>query len=493
MQLILRVVKYMGQPPEEDLTKVFAAEGGTIGRSASNDWILPDPDRFLSSRHAAICFEDDKYLLTDISTNGVFLNDEADPVGNERVVELQSGDLLVMGDYEIAVEIEGEANAYTPPAAAVDPKQYESASPTLLSAGEAVLDPLALLNGLTSEPVPQLPVDSEPAHVPPATERDDAPMLSSHFEPPAVEPAAIPDDWDLGQEPPLASTNRYDRRDGPRFGALDDAEVSGTDPFGPAFGDPIIAGGPTMLIPDDWELDAPDEGPTVAPAPLPPTSLEPVTAITPAAPALPNATVSPAGSGPLLAAFLRGAGLDAQAGADLDPEATLETVGRIVRRMTEDLREVLQARATLKSGFRIEATQLAPSRNNPLKFATGSTTDVLRQLLIEPKSAFLGPEAAVRESFDDIKDHQLALLAGLRASFKALLRQFDPAAIQGKEGGGLLGKKKGAYWDRYCERYRELNEQADDNFYALFGEAFAQAYEAQAAQLRDARDAGTAD
>ena len=52
--------------------KVFNARGGTIGRVATNDWVLPDG--YVSSRHARIQYQDDTYYLIDESKNGVCIN-----------------------------------------------------------------------------------------------------------------------------------------------------------------------------------------------------------------------------------------------------------------------------------------------------------------------------------------------------------------------------------------------------------------------------------
>jgi type VI secretion system protein len=45
----------------------------TIGRSSDNDWVLPDPERLVSSQHCVIQYKDGRYYLTDNSTNGVEL------------------------------------------------------------------------------------------------------------------------------------------------------------------------------------------------------------------------------------------------------------------------------------------------------------------------------------------------------------------------------------------------------------------------------------
>ena len=72
----------------EDAVREFRSEGGTIGRSLNNDWILPDPDKFISGKHATIDCKGGIYYIVDISTNGVYANDERKPIGKGKPVPL---------------------------------------------------------------------------------------------------------------------------------------------------------------------------------------------------------------------------------------------------------------------------------------------------------------------------------------------------------------------------------------------------------------------
>jgi predicted component of type VI protein secretion system len=92
-----------------DHCREFRAGGGTIGRALENDWILPDRDRFISGRHATIDFRSGAYYLADTSTNGVYINDEEEPIGRRHPRRLFDGDRLRMGDFLMAVSVdEGE-------------------------------------------------------------------------------------------------------------------------------------------------------------------------------------------------------------------------------------------------------------------------------------------------------------------------------------------------------------------------------------------------
>jgi type VI secretion system protein ImpI len=76
-----------------------------IGRATDCDWHLPDPLKVLSSRHAEIRFSDGHYTVTDISTNGVFLNGEASAIGRGNTVAIKSGDCLRLGDFEVVASV----------------------------------------------------------------------------------------------------------------------------------------------------------------------------------------------------------------------------------------------------------------------------------------------------------------------------------------------------------------------------------------------------
>jgi type VI secretion system FHA domain protein len=96
----------------DDAIRVFREEGGSIGRSLQNDWILPDPDRYISGRHAAIDYKGGMYYLVDTSSNGVYVNGDCEPIGKGNPRRLFDGDVLRFGDFEITVSIDaGESIA----------------------------------------------------------------------------------------------------------------------------------------------------------------------------------------------------------------------------------------------------------------------------------------------------------------------------------------------------------------------------------------------
>lgn len=183
MPLTLRVISYQKDGLGPAAAHVFGPGGGTLGRATGNAWVLPDPERFLSGRHAEITCEQGTYYLTDLSSNGVYLNRAERPVGRGNRVALRDGDSLVLGDYEIAVALGPEgAVAASEPLPGMGP---EIGPPQ-------VLDPLELLRRRQAPTAPA-PPGAGPA---PGAQPDHAPVESLAFKPPAFAPEVIPEDWD---------------------------------------------------------------------------------------------------------------------------------------------------------------------------------------------------------------------------------------------------------------------------------------------------------
>src|SRR5882672_11985902 len=100
MSLRLRIVSDHRRLLGDRSSIVFAVDGGSIGRSADNDWVLPDPLRYVSAHHARVEYRNGRFYLKDVSTNGVFVNDEAEPLarrGSEGY-PIRNGDVIRVGD-----------------------------------------------------------------------------------------------------------------------------------------------------------------------------------------------------------------------------------------------------------------------------------------------------------------------------------------------------------------------------------------------------------
>ena len=110
MHLILTVenADAFGQPFES--SRSLDAGALTIGRGAESDWQLPDTSRFVSARHCRVEARDSRFLVTDLSRNGVTVRGET--LGPEESAELRNGDRLVVGPFVLlATVLPGPADA----------------------------------------------------------------------------------------------------------------------------------------------------------------------------------------------------------------------------------------------------------------------------------------------------------------------------------------------------------------------------------------------
>lgn len=184
-------------------------------------------------------------------------------------------------------------------------------------------------------------------------------------------------------------------------------------------------------------------------------------------------------------AFLQGVGLQ---GVDVSPELARD-FGQVLRVVIEGLMEILRARERIKDEFRMRVTTFKAADNNPLKFSA-NVEDALHNLLVKRNAAYLGPVQAFEDAFRDVRNHQMAMLAGVRLAYEAMLGEFDPERLQEQfdrqlKRGSLLGARaRSRYWDLYVDRFRDRVRDADACFRQLFGDEFAKAYEEQLEKLR---------
>jgi type VI secretion system FHA domain protein len=184
-------------------------------------------------------------------------------------------------------------------------------------------------------------------------------------------------------------------------------------------------------------------------------------------------------------ALLRGAGLE---GVEVSPELATQ-FGQILRVVIEGLMDILHARERIKDEFRMRVTTFKTKDNNPLKFSA-NVDDALHNLLVKRHAAYLKPIEAFEDAFRDVRNHQVAMLAGVRVAYEAMLNEFEPGHLQAefdrqlKKGAFLGAPARFKYWDLYAERFRDRVRDADSCFRELFGDEFARAYEEQLQKLR---------
>ncbi|HET6913101.1 MAG TPA: type VI secretion system-associated FHA domain protein TagH [Rhodanobacteraceae bacterium] len=424
--------------------KMFVGKDGSIGRAEDCDWVLSSAG--VSRVHAMIRYVNGIYFVEDRSTNGMQLNGA--PLIKGDPAALKDGDKLRIDNFEISVRLQQDSETIVQvvprasqpaaePAAPVAP--VAPVAPIPASGGDDLLDfafgdsPAVAPRAAAGPSSESLIPDTQPAN--PAS-LDPLSFLDAAFAPaaPAAEAAPSPS-WNHSPgiedhfRPPTTDVQRQ-----------------------------------SNALPDDWDLglgDAPVAPP--APAPVAARPAPPPVAAPPQPPVAPPQPVQAASA------------------------AVPGDVDAILRIVVDGVMDVLRARAEIKNNFRLPMTIIQRSENNPLKFALG-VDEALQKIMAAPNPAFLSGTAAFDDAFDDIRCHQMAMLAGVRAGFDALLRHFNPDRFEQEfEGGGGVFGGKGKHWQRYREHYQSLVADPDECFRRLFGDEFARAYEDQLARLKSAR------
>ena len=247
--------------------------------------------------------------------------------------------------------------------------------------------------------------------------------------------------------------------------------------------------GRVVTLPGQPRPSAPRE-----PAAMPAAAL-PLAAPAPArSPAQSRAPVdSPAAPGPgdaaLLQAFLQGLGVPGLRMEGLTTDS-MQLLGQLLRESTRGTVELLVARAALKREMRAEMTMIVARENNPLKFSP--TVEVaLQHLLGPPAPGFMPPAQAMRDAFDDLRAHQLGVMAGMRAALEGVLQRFNPQQLEGKLSKRsaidsiIPATRKARLWEAFNELFAQLQTEAQDDFDELFGKAFLKAYEDQLDRLHN--------
>lgn len=75
-------------------------------------------------------------------------------------------------------------------------------------------------------------------------------------------------------------------------------------------------------------------------------------------------------------------------------------------------------------------------------------------------------------------------MAGVQTALMGLLQRSNPATLETRLAQGLLGAvlpaaRKSRYWDSFRQVYGEIAREAEDDFQAVFGRAFARDYMAR--------------
>lgn len=194
-----------------------------------------------------------------------------------------------------------------------------------------------------------------------------------------------------------------------------------------------------------------------------------------------------------LATVCRGAGLDPRSLSFEARNAALQLAGQLLRESVLGLMDLNQSRHDFRNRFRMP-TPAPEGPDSPLNLSRGVDEALVRLLNTTSKRA--GAVEAIRDHFREMKAHQGALLAAMRAAFEDFLGRVEPKELEARferaTKRAMFGNKN-KYWELYTEMFGGLVQRPPDGFPHVFIEAFAKAYEAKLRTLVPPRRAPFAD
>jgi type VI secretion system protein len=427
MALRLRVVSEHALRLGEQSTKVFGVHGGTIGRSTDNEWILPDPERYLSGKHARIDFRAGSYVLVDTSSNGTYLNGAQVPLGKFHDYVLKEGDYVRLGEYELLVSID-KSNDFPPDESAIVAYDGHSASSAVKKSTANDLGADLDLSQLL-EPSDSLANDSG------VRPRDAYGQAVPSRSGPPSRPPSVPETDDSGTPWHMMTrplTLAGFKAEAQKTEALK-AEALKAEANAGSLG---RSQNPVLF---DGDFDAG------------------------------------------LAAFCRGAGIDPQSVTTETRGAALQLAGQLLRETVLGLMDLNQGRSEFRNRFRISAP-VNEGPESPLNFSRGVDEALVR--LLTTLSTRGGSVEAIRQNFRELKAQNTASISATRAAFEEFLGRVDPKELEERfdraaKRGVFGSQNKAKYWELYAEMFAGLAQRPADGFPHLFIETFAKAFEAK--------------
>ena len=455
MSLSLKISKKVGGRSDMIASRSWPQNRISIGRGEECTLVLEDPKKHVSRVHVELEEkEEGAFHLTVVSkVNPVFVNGKKHAPGSQ--IDLSAGDRFELGEYELEL---------------LPPPNVTQRMDALVPDVEETTRP--------DNPQLQIPGKSAPPPPPPPAPRAPEPVLAEATfigQKAPVEPPPEDDPLDHKALPPVEP------------GIFDEPEVAAPPSPAPAASAPEPA--------EDVFADATYMGSSASATA--PNVFDEATYVGGRPPQQSGTTsgapaAHPGGAAGMRLAmnvFLEGAGLAGKEIRDAEIEAFLRQSGKILRASIEGSMALLAARATAKKELRAEdRTMVASKDNNPLKLM--SDPQEAMAFLFDTKDradGFLEPVQAVGDAFEDLRAHELALFAAMRAALLGAIQRFDPKMLEAeleKNAGGLGLNRKAKLWELFAGYQQKLARDAEDDFNKVFGREFMGTYMAQVKRLR---------
>lgn len=340
----------------------FSPLGGLIGRSAECDWILDDPERRLSGKHAAITFENQQFFITDISTNGIYLNGNETPLGKGNGYPINTGDRFAMGPYTVEASI-GEVTS------------HQHSDRNTLYSEDQTTDSLLMEN----DPLDRLNGDEVDRNLPDSM-ADYEHLMSRGTDDQLDDALELPEPLPTWLAEPLPEPS-------PEYSAVPSVDKRLLDQYRPT---------ETMQPNVNNSRNKPESGLAGDDFPKEGSHYQ------------------------AIQQFLNGVGLDERLVTRDDIGDLMYRFGELLKSYTHELMGLMGERSQYKNRCRLDMTLVAPVHNNPLKYCVNEV-QALREIVIAPQPENLSGASAIASAVTDIRDHFLRVERGYQGTLVSLI------------------------------------------------------------------------
>lgn len=434
MRLKLKIQSYAGKqvPRSAENECYFDAQGGSIGRGQGNTWIL-SYDAHLSRRHVVIEQRNGMYYISDMSSNGVFINQSNTPIGRNNSRIVNDGDIIQIGEHKILAEMVDNSMGDS------TPRRFEEmpvAPPSLFS------DP-AISQGHVFSDIGLTP-----------SSRGDESSSDDPF-------------GDVFNPRPKHQASAV-HQENEQFNSIHDAfkfdagyPPQKVDESNPKIFDPPFQQPPTY---EDRKVNA-----------------------------ITHTNTSPQ---EFLRYLLEGAGLNPDRLKQELPKEVYYIIGRVILESVQGTMELLRGRTEIKNHLRLDRTVIGDIQNNPLKFMPNAEQVMIYFFTSENDAdkTYLPLPDAIQEAFDDLKAHQFAVTAAMQQALLTTVRHhFSPENLKMKlEKTNKLSSKipfqrEAKLWDMFESLYNDIEHEASENFQAILDREVAKTYAAHVKEIKHQR------
>ncbi|WP_457745785.1 type VI secretion system-associated FHA domain protein TagH [Sulfurimonas sp.] len=408
----------------------FSENGGSIGRLDDNDWVLNDPNSYISGKHASIICKQGTYFIKDESTNGTYLKNPYKKLPKGHPIKINASDVFIIGDHEIQARFSN--NDYTQNDIISSFEESSVSDDNIIPNDDFLFDSTS--SDFTSVES-QSPSDMDVIGILDTSSSE----IESSFNNLVLE------------EQKSAATDEVDISD-----FMQNSSV----------------------IPEEEKISAPEEVfeehvhiPQYTQEDMKPQQSPQRQKVTP--------QVSAHGLEASVAVLENKLGISIRSLEQAQRDALMAEIGDVIKTTLDSLKNSLEVKDKTKQDLRLSTAHLDVNANNPVRLGAAAA-----ELLLEKNSgAMLGMmkvSDALKESFNELDAHTISLHRASKNIMNIAVSKFSPRNLENRFEvmGTLRGvlPRQQLLWKAYVDMFEVLNENPQEGI-SMIQDDFTKEYE----------------